>query len=303
MSLFSQHVWPRIRWLYLRMRATLSHAVDSALGVRTTMDETAASEQPFDPSKKPSAWLTPFRVFHWLGVGPNDTMVDIGSGAGRAVLVASLFPFGHVIGLERSDYLHELAKANLMRFRIRPRARVELILGDALEYELPDGVTVLFFYNLFDGRTFELFMQRIFASVDRSSRRLWFVYVNPKEHDYLLKTGRCRLVKRFRGLRPTRTWARALATHIYEIAPDSSISEARTINHAFGQIGPAMPSTARALLRTSVSGDRQPVVLPRSQDVGDGAQCPSETRTLFVEKVLQCARASPSNVARKGGSS
>jgi Protein-L-isoaspartate(D-aspartate) O-methyltransferase (PCMT) len=224
-SLCSSHVWPWTRWLYLRMRAALSHAVDGALGVRTTIDETATSGRLFDPSKKPSGWLTLYRVFHWLRVGPGDVMVDIGSGAGRAVLVASLFPFGHVIGLERLDWLHELAKKNLMRCRIRPRARVEFILGDTFDFELPDVVTVVFFYNLFTGQTFELFMQRVFASVDRNPRRLRFVYVNPKEHAYLVSTGRCRLVRRFRGLRPTREWARALTTHIYEVAANSSLSE------------------------------------------------------------------------------
>jgi Histone methylation protein DOT1 len=240
--MFSSHIWPWIRWLYLRTRAVLSHTVDRALGVRTTMDETAGAGKPFDPSKKPSGWLTLYRVFHWLEVDPNDVIVDIGSGAGRAVLIAGLFPFRQVIGLERSDSLHELAKENLMRFRIRPRATVEFVLGDALDYELPDVVTVVFFYNLFAGQTFELFIQRVFASVDRSPRRLRLVYVNPKEHGYLVKTGRCRLVKRFRGLRPTREWARALATHIYEVAPHASLSDGRSevhANHASGHFGRA----------------------------------------------------------------
>jgi precorrin-6B methylase 2 len=213
--------WLWFRFLYLRCRAILSRGLDRVLGVHTTVDETTESGQAFNPNKKPTAWLTLWRLFRWLDVGPDDVIVDIGSGAGRAVLVASLFPFGRIIGLEVSSLLHRRAQENLARFRLHGRAPVELTLGDASVYELPDSVTIVFLYNPFAGREFERVMQHVFASVDRRPRPLRLVYVNPKEHAYLAETGRCRLVKRFRGLRPTRRWSQTLTAHIYEVEPSA----------------------------------------------------------------------------------
>lgn len=189
------------------------------------MDAPAGPFERADPNViglKPWGWLPLYRIFRWLGIGPDDAMIDIGSGAGRAILVASLFPFRRVIGLEISDALHRLAQENLTRFRGRRRSRVELILGDALDYGLPADVTVIFLASPFGGATLRRFMECVFRSVDRAPRRLRLVYCNPLEQAYLAETGRCHLVKRFRGLRPMREWARMLTTHVYEIGPDPS---------------------------------------------------------------------------------
>lgn len=232
--MFSSRLWFWTRWLYRKVRAAGSRAVDWALGVRTTMNEPAGPLQAYDPDEfaaKPCGWLSLYRTFRWLKVCRDDVLIDIGSGAGRAVLLASLFPFGRVIGLERMESLHRLARENLARCRAPRRAPVEFILGDALDYQLPDAVTVVFLYNPFGGRTFQRVMEGVFASVDRKRRRLRVVYVNPQEQDYLASTRRCRLVKRFRGLRPNQEWARMLATHIYEVEPQPAEAQ------------PAAPST------------------------------------------------------------
>lgn len=210
MSLQQSKPWLWIRWIHRQMLALWWRAVDRILGVRTTSRVSAGLRQEY-------GWFASYRLFKTLSIGPNDVMIDIGCGAGRVVLAASLFPFRHVIGVELLDELHQQAQENLSRMRVDPRARVEFVRVNAAEYRLPDNVTVVFLYNPFEGATFRRVMANVFASVDRAPRRLRLAYANPKEHDYLISTGRCRLVKRFRGLRPTRDWARTLATYIYEV--------------------------------------------------------------------------------------
>lgn len=93
-------------------------------------------------------WLTLWRGLSYLDAGPDDVFVDIGSGKGRAVLVAAMYPFRRVIGLELSPSLNAIARANVERSLHRLRCKdVELVTADATQWELPDDVTVVFLAN------------------------------------------------------------------------------------------------------------------------------------------------------------
>ncbi len=137
-------------------------------------------------------------------VSDEDVFIDFGSGKGRAVLQAALhYPFRRVYGVELSEPVFEIAQRNLDTCRDRLRCPdVRLIHGDAIDFEIPDDVTVAFFFNPFVGDLFETVVTRLLESVDRRPRRLRIVYGNPVEEAVLMKTGRVRLVRRLRGWRP-----------------------------------------------------------------------------------------------------
>ena len=60
-----------------------------------------------------------FEVFGALNIDfENYTFVDLGSGKGRALLVASEFPFREVVGVEFARELHEIACKNVRSYRI-----------------------------------------------------------------------------------------------------------------------------------------------------------------------------------------
>ena len=55
-----------------------------------------------------------------LPISHSDfVFVDLGSGKGRMLLVASEFPFRQVIGVELAQELHEIAEGNIQQFRSR----------------------------------------------------------------------------------------------------------------------------------------------------------------------------------------
>jgi SAM-dependent methyltransferase len=221
-------LWLWTRWRYRQVLAGWSRAVDWVLGARTTLPAPASPSREYEFNAfqgKPYGWFASYRLFRSLRISTQDVMVDIGSGTGRVVLAASLFPFQRVIGVELLEHMHQQAQENLARMRVRPRAQVEFVLMDAQEYRIPEDTSIIFMNNPFRGSTFRHVMDSVFVSVDRVPRRVRLVYANPKEHDYLIETGRCRLVKRFRGLRPTREWARMLATYIYEVEASASCNQ------------------------------------------------------------------------------
>ena len=108
--------------------------------------------------------------------------VDFGSGMGRAVLLASEFPFREVAGVEFSPELHAVAEENIRRYRRRARGcgEVKSVCADALEYKIPEGPAVLFFYNPFKEKLLADVLENIRTSLEREPREVRVIYVHPK---------------------------------------------------------------------------------------------------------------------------
>ncbi len=167
---------------------------------------------------RPSEWTTLKRIVPRREVAPDDVFVDFGSGMGRVVFQAARYPFKRVIGVELSERLNDVARANIERNRERLLCReVQLVTSDVLDYAIPDDVTVVYLNNPFTGHIFRTVINRLLESVDRHPRRLRLIYRAPVEHDYLLSSGRFSEVRRLRGLRPGRAWSSSNSTRMYEV--------------------------------------------------------------------------------------
>ena len=108
--------------------------------------------------------------------------VDMGSGKGRALLVASELPFAKIVGIELSQELHQIAEENVRRYRpaSQPCTAFFLHCMNAVEYTFGPEPLVLFLFNPF-GRDF---VRTILASLDASlsamPREAFVVYINPR---------------------------------------------------------------------------------------------------------------------------
>jgi len=161
------------------------------------------------------------RILRKKEVGPDDVLVDFGSGMGRVVLQAALaYPFRRVVGVELSTELHDIATGNLERNRDRLRVQdVTLVNSDVRDFAIPDDLTIAFLYNPFGGEVFRDVVQRLIESADRIPRPVRVIYGNPIEEEALLATGRFEQVRRLAGMRPTREWARSNSFVMYRIVP------------------------------------------------------------------------------------
>lgn len=166
---------------------------------------------------KPSHWFTLHRILPIAEVSDRDVFIDFGSGMGRIVYqAAARYPFARVIGVESSEVLHRVAQENLERTRARLRsAEVQLVCADAMDYQVPDDVTIAFFNNPFTGHIFASVIEQLIASLERNARRMRIIYFNPVEDRYLRQAG-FQVVKRGRGLRPTREWSWSNSARVYE---------------------------------------------------------------------------------------
>jgi SAM-dependent methyltransferase len=111
-----------------------------------------------------------------------STFVDVGAGMGRAVLVASEYPFKQIVGIELSPALFEIARENVASARgLRTQCRdIRLIRGDARRRKFPSGNLVVFLFNPFDGEALRVTLDRIVAS--RAARDTVYVLYHTPVH-------------------------------------------------------------------------------------------------------------------------
>ncbi len=107
--------------------------------------------------------------------------IDLGSGKGRTLLMASDYPFRRIIGVELLPALHRAAHDNLSKYKNEAQKcfALETICADATEYAFPAKPTVLFLFNPFP----ESGLRRVVANLEQSlrahPRAVYVLYHNP----------------------------------------------------------------------------------------------------------------------------
>ena len=124
----------------------------------------------------------------------DGTFVDLGSGKGKGLLIAAMFPYTQIVGVEIDNGLSMTARRNIERFRHRKNAGViESVTASVVDWKVPDDTSVVLMHNPFFGETFRNAMANVFASYDRNPRELHIVYMFPWEHEWLMSTGRVKV--------------------------------------------------------------------------------------------------------------
>jgi SAM-dependent methyltransferase len=110
------------------------------------------------------------------------TFVDIGCGLGRAMIIASEFPFKAITGIEKTPYLCEVARFNslIIRNKYRDRAPITIIESDIVDVELPEGNLVIYMYDPFMKPVMKLLVRLIERSLLVSDRTIFIIYVSPR---------------------------------------------------------------------------------------------------------------------------
>jgi SAM-dependent methyltransferase len=171
---------------------------------------------------EPAEWRVLPAALKRTGVGPEDVFMDIGSGKGRVVIQAATYPFKRVIGLEYAAALSAAAEENVAHARVPRRAgAVELVTADALTYDYPPDLSVVFFNNSFGGELFGSLLDRLIASVDAHGKPMRFIYRNPLEHEMVVATGRFEMTRGIRW-RDRHGEQQGASVHLYALQPLTS---------------------------------------------------------------------------------
>lgn len=109
------------------------------------------------------------------------TFMDLGSGKGRALLMASNYPFRRILGVEILPSLNEIAEDNIARYKSDSQQCFDLesICADATTFRVPEGPLIVYLFNPFP----ESGLRRALATLQRDlashSGEVYVLYHNP----------------------------------------------------------------------------------------------------------------------------
>ncbi len=109
------------------------------------------------------------------------TFIDIGSGKGRTLLMASDYPFHRIVGVELLPELHRVAQENIAKYK--PDSQrclvIESLCGDAREFVFPPEPTVLYLFNPLPEAGLIQLLTNLEQSLREHPRPVFVIYHNP----------------------------------------------------------------------------------------------------------------------------
>lgn len=213
-QLVLQRVLPHERLRHDRVRDV--RAFDAEHGVETTEIVPPSELGITGVSGEHAVEYSPTAVksFHFMmeriGIDPSDyAFVDIGSGKGLVMLLASDYPFRRIIGVEASAQLCEVARSNVAAYD-SPSQRctnLEVLEGDATAFAMPEENTVFYLCNPFGPVVLERFLDQLERSLRAHPRHVLLVYDNPfAAYSVLDRHPVLRQVENYETISPDYTW-------------------------------------------------------------------------------------------------
>ena len=107
--------------------------------------------------------------------------LDLGSGKGRTLLMASEYPFRRMVGVELLSALNDAARNNICKYRSESRKcfAMESICGDAAEFAFPVEPIVLFLFNPLPEPGLRRVIENLARSLQEHPRSVYVLYHNP----------------------------------------------------------------------------------------------------------------------------
>jgi SAM-dependent methyltransferase len=109
------------------------------------------------------------------------TFIDLGSGKGRALLMAADYPFRRIVGVEVLPELERVAQENISRYKSDSQKcfAVESICGDARNFRFPPEPTVLYLFNPLPESGLIEALTKLEGSLGENPRPVYVFYHNP----------------------------------------------------------------------------------------------------------------------------
>jgi hypothetical protein len=191
---------------YLEERA---EGFDARFGTDTAAPFLGRDQKPATHFYVPTTASLIYEILNSIPLQLNKfAFVDMGSGKGRALLVASEFPFAKIVGLELSRHLHQIAEENVKRYRPASQqcTAFQLHCMNVVDYDFGQEPLVLFLADPFGRETVRSVVANLEASLSATPREAFVVYIYPQFEDLLRSS---RFLRKVREGGPRwRPWSR-----------------------------------------------------------------------------------------------
>ena len=158
---------------------------DKLLKIKTSGRDDTKSDcfrYPYEP--------TPYAVLERLAnsgfIRKQDVVLDYGCGKGRVDFFLAYQTRAHCIGVEYDERIIAVAREN--QNTAVSAGRVEILLGNAETFPVPQNINRIFFFNPFSVEILQKAMARILESYYETPRKmlLFFYFPSPEYISYLM---------------------------------------------------------------------------------------------------------------------
>ena len=159
------------------------HNVDTTwatVSLRTRIREWLSGGQ-YQPSE-PAAFR---EMLDSLPAVDGFTFIDLGSGKGRNLLMASDYPFRRIIGVELLAELNAIAVQNIARYQSDSQKcfAIESHAAEASRLAFPGDPIVLYLFNPFPRHVWRDVLANLYRSLLAAPRQVYLIYHNPVHQD------------------------------------------------------------------------------------------------------------------------
>ena len=121
--------------------------------------------------------LKSFRFLNTKDLITNYEYVDLGSGFGRPVFIASQYNFTNNIGIEISEYMHKIALINKNKFK---KNNISFINKNIFDYKFENKNTVFCMFDPFGKNSIIKLLNKL--CIELKQKKIILIYFNPKHH-------------------------------------------------------------------------------------------------------------------------
>jgi SAM-dependent methyltransferase len=107
--------------------------------------------------------------------------IDLGSGKGRTLLMASDYPFRRILGVELLPALHQIAQENLSKYHGETQKcfALESVCADAVQFAFPAEPMVLYLFHPLPEAGLARVIANLAQSLQMNPRAVYVLYHNP----------------------------------------------------------------------------------------------------------------------------
>lgn len=125
-------------------------------------------------------------IISHININTSDSILDIGSGKGGALISLAKYPFKNIVGVELYENVCEISRKNILKTQHR---NIVVYCADARFFVGYDDYNIFYVYNPFSGVIMESVLRQISKSLKHKPRDIVFIYFNPLYHDVVDKSG------------------------------------------------------------------------------------------------------------------
>src|SRR5947209_13900518 len=119
------------------------------------------------------------------------TFIDLGSGKGRVLLMATPYGFKRIIGVEFMPEWHRIAEQNISKFiaQYGTTSQIESFCMDAREFSFPAAPLVVYLFNPFPEPVLAAVLEQLRLSWVENPRPVFVTYRYPEFDSLIQKSG------------------------------------------------------------------------------------------------------------------